>query len=129
MNEKINVYVVQLAGRMLLSGVDRIENTLESKRKLLGCRLVEPVDVQIDGKDFTIWADEEGKLTPHPVLNVFLGDLEKGCFDVICGPCLFTRTGPDGKTLGLNEEDVRSVEHFLDDAHMKLRKAISMKLI
>lgn len=127
--EKITVYSLQLLGRLMLPIVTKMENSLEGMYKLLHCDMVEALDIPANGKTYTLWCDEEGKLKDNQVYTLFVGEPQPGRFDIIAGPVLFTKTGPDGENCGLNAEDIENIKNYVSDAAMKMQKAIAMGLI
>lgn len=76
--------------------------------------LIEPVDI---AKGFTLWVNEEGKLTgktPNKVATA-LYQRKYGAVDIVVGTVVFTGgTDEEGETLGLTDETIQLLQRVTD---------------
>ena len=79
--------------------------------------LIEAIDFEVIGFEYTLWLNEEGKISglPYNDLATYLvaGNLFPG--DYIVGDCIVTGgTGPEGETLSLDEDEVTMLVNLLN---------------
>lgn len=80
-----------------------------------GCETVQIAEIEISGKVFTIWLDEEGKIKRYADPILALDILPKEYHDLILGNVVITGgASEEGDTLGLDEEDVSLIREYLE---------------
>ena len=102
----------------------KMENTLHKLYETLGCEMVEVVTVNIDGKEYDIWCDEEALCKcpiPEPVLPLDDDPTSKN-FRVLFGPVLFANCNEDGEMASLSEEDEEAIRNWVKAKIYVLRK-------
>ena len=67
------------------------EKTLEELYRIIGCDSIDLVRIEVDGKFFDIYCDDEFLLKEKPVPTLFLSDEQ-----VLCGNLVFTTCDKDG---------------------------------
>jgi len=70
------------------------------------------IDDELDSHKIDMWINEEGKFREDfkPVFGLFY---DGKLYDVIVGPCVFSKYDNQGNTLGLNDDDMYQVREFL----------------
>ena len=86
---------------------------LQDAYYLLGCSMVQYLDVIINGKHFDLWCDEEGKLSSKPV-NIKVEQYD----DIIVGNILITKGGDELEAL--TEEDITDIQEWVYNARLDL---------
>ena len=102
----------------------RMENTLEKMYEVLGCDMVEVVTVNINGKDYDIWCDEEALCkanVPEPVLPLSDDPRDRN-FQVIFGPVVFANCNEDGERASLSEKDEAAILPWVTEKIYVLRE-------
>lgn len=92
------------------------ENVLEEMYKIIGCDLVEIVQIKVGGKYFDVYCDEEFLLKEKPVPTLFLSNEQ-----VLCGNLIFTTCDEEGKLGGVTAEDIDKLIDFILVQAVKLR--------
>lgn len=81
---------------------------------------VQAIDLQGKLAGFTLWLNEEGKITGLPFNDIatMLWELSYGAYtDIILGDCVITGgTDDEGETLGLDAEQIDYLEQVIKDA-------------
>lgn len=93
-----------------------LDNTLEEMYRLIGCDLVEVVQVEVDGKFYDVYCDEEFLLKEKPIPTLYLNDKQ-----VLCGNLVFTTCDEEGKLGSVTEEDIDKLIDFILVQAVKLR--------
>ncbi len=84
------------------------EKTLEELYRIIGCDSIDLVRIEVDGKFFDIYCDDEFLLKEKPVPTLFLSDEQ-----VLCGNLVFTTCDEEGKLGGVTEEDICKLIDFI----------------
>lgn len=92
------------------------DNVLSEMYKIIGCDLVEIVQIEVGGKYFDVYCDEEFLLKAKPVPTLFLDDEQ-----VLCGNLIFTTCDTNGKVDEVSEEDIDKLIDFILIQAVKLR--------
>ena len=92
------------------------DNTLEEMYRLIGCDLIDIAQVEVGGKFFDVYCDDEFLLKEKPVPTLFLEDEQ-----VLCGNLVFTVCDKDGKLEDISEEDIDKLIDFILIQAVKLR--------
>ena len=92
------------------------EKELESLREILNCDLVTCTQIQVEGKYFDVWSDDEALLCEKPIPNLYISD------DLILfGNLLFAKSGDDGELVGLNHYEIQLLWKFISEQFPKLQ--------
>ena len=83
------------------------DNVLKDLYKILNCDLVTCVEIEVGGKFFDVWADDEALLKDNPVPNLYVDDKL-----IIFGAVAFAKTGEDGELVGLDSDDIHLLWDF-----------------
>lgn len=92
------------------------DNVLSELYRIIGCALVEVVQVEVEGKFYDVYCDEEFLLKEKPVPTLFLNAEQ-----ILCGNLVFTTCDEDGKLGGVTEEDIDKLIDFILVQAVKLR--------
>ena len=92
------------------------ENTLQEMYKIINCDLVTCTEIEINGKFYDVWSDDEALLKDKPVPTLYINDDL-----VICGNLMFATNDDDGRTTGLTDEDICILINFIFDQKLKLQ--------
>ena len=77
------------------------DNVLKDLYKILNCQLVTCTEIEVNGKLFDVWSDDEALLKDKPAPNLYIdNDL------IIFGSVAFAKTDEEGKLVGLEREEV-----------------------
>lgn len=85
-----------------------IENTLKGLREIIGCRCVACTEIEVAGKNFDVWSDDEALLKENPVPNLYLSDEL-----ILFGNLVFAKHDEEGEILGLTLADVHLLKNIL----------------
>ena len=83
------------------------DNVLHDLYKILNCELVTCVEIQVGGKFFDVWSDDEALLKDKPVPNLYVDDEL-----IFFGSVAFAKTDEDGELIGLNSDDIHLLWDF-----------------
>ena len=83
------------------------DNVLKDLYKILHCDIVTCTQIQVNGKLFDVWSDDEALLKPNPAPNLYVDDEL-----VIFGSVAFAKSDDEGKLIGLEPEEVHLLWHF-----------------
>ena len=97
LSQSIHSYVKQLDS----------EKTLADMRHIIDCELVTCTEIEVEGKYYEVWSDDEALLCDKPVPNLYVCD---GL--IIFGNLLFAKSDDDGETIGLSVEDIRTLKKY-----------------
>ena len=82
-------------------------NVLKDLYKVLNCDLVTCVEIEVGGKFFDVWADDEALLKDKPIPNLYIDDEL-----IIFGSVAFAKTDEDGEIVGLDSDDIHLLWDF-----------------
>ena len=92
------------------------EKELESLREVLDCDLVNCTQIQVEGKKFDVYSDDEALLCDKPIPNLYISD------DLILfGNLIFAKSGDDGELVGLNHYEIQLLWKFISEQFPKLQ--------
>ena len=83
------------------------EKTRADMRHIIDCDLVTCTEIEVEGKYYDVWSDDEALLKLNPVLNLYVCD---GL--IIFGNLLFAKSDDDGETIGLSIDDIRLLKKY-----------------
>ncbi|MBR0061741.1 MAG: hypothetical protein IJP68_09725, partial [Selenomonadaceae bacterium] len=83
------------------------DNVLHDLYKILNCDLVTCVEIEVGGKFFDVWADDEALLKDKPVPNLYIDDEL-----IIFGSVAFAKTDEDGEMVGLDSDEIHLLWDF-----------------
>ena len=92
-------------------------NTLREMYKIIGCSCVTCTVIEIDGKRFDVWSDDEALLVDNPVPNLYIDD-----DTVIFGNLLIAKSNDEGEMLGLDNGESQLLYAFAQLQYPKLLK-------
>ena len=99
-----------------------IENTLESLKKIIGCDYVACTEIEIAGKNFDVWSDDEALLQENPVPNLYINDNL-----ILFGNLIFANHDDEGETTGLTVADIHLIQIFVQKQFQKMKKYFGRK--
>ena len=83
------------------------DNVLQDLYKVLNCELVTCTEIEVNGKLFDVWSDDEALLKYKPVPNLYIDDDL-----IIFGSVAFAKADEEGKLVRLSRDDVQLLWHF-----------------
>ena len=84
-------------------------------RKIIDCQIVTCTEIEIDGKKYDIWSDDEALLVDNPIPTLYIND-----YLVLFGNLIFAISDEEGATKGLTNEDMDRVLKFINRQTPKL---------
>ena len=93
------------------------DNVLKDLYKILNCQLVTCTEIEVNGKLFDVWSDDEALLKDKPAPNLYIDDDL-----IIFGSVAFAKTDEEGKLVGLEREEVHLLWNFAQVQFPKLLK-------
>ena len=91
------------------------DNVLHDLYRILNCQLVTCTEIEINGKFFDVWSDDEALLKSNPAPNLYIDDDL-----IIFGSVAFAKSNEDGKLVGLERDDVHLLWNFAQAQFPKL---------
>jgi hypothetical protein len=83
------------------------DNVLKDLYKILNCELVTCTEIEVNGKFFDVYSDDEALLKSNPVPNLYIDDDL-----IIFGSLAFAKADEDGNLAGLEHDDVHLLWDF-----------------
>ena len=83
------------------------DNVLQDLYKVLNCDMVTCTKIEVDGKRFDVYSDDEALLKDKPAPNLYIDDDL-----IIFGSVAFAKANEEGKLVGLERDDVHLLWHF-----------------
>lgn len=96
------------------------ENVLHDLYNVLNCDLVTCTEIEVAGKLFDVWSDDEALLKDNPVPNLYIDDEL-----IIFGSIAFAKVDDDGELVGLDSDEVHLLWNFYLAQFPKLLNFIS----
>lgn len=93
------------------------EHILQDMYQIIGCKCVTVTEIEVNGKYYDVWSDDEALLVENPVPNLYINDDL-----VIFGNLLITNTNEDGETVGLDDGEPQLLYDFALAQFPKLLK-------
>ena len=91
------------------------DNVLKGLYGILNCELVTCTEIEVNGKLFDVYSDDEALLKDKPAPNLYIDD------DLILfGSVAFAKADKEGKLAGLSHEDVQLLWTFAQAQFPKL---------
>ena len=91
------------------------DNVLQDLYRILNCELVTCTEIEVNGKFFDVWSDDEALLKPNPVPNLYIDDDL-----IIFGSVAFAKSYNEGKLVGLERDDLHLLWDFAQVQFPKL---------
>ena len=91
------------------------DNILHDLYRILNCQLVTCTEIEVNGKFFDVWSDDEALLKPNPVPNLYIDDDL-----IIFGSVAFAKSDDEGKLVGLERDDLHLLWDFAQIQFPKL---------
>ena len=95
------------------------DNVLKDLYKILNCDLVTCTEIEVNGKLFDVWSDDEALLKPNPAPNLYIDDDL-----IIFGSIAFAKADDEGNLVGLCCEEIQLLRKFYLEQFAKLLKFI-----
>ena len=83
------------------------DNVLKDLYRILNCQLVTCTEIEVNGKIFDVYSDDEALLKEKPAPNLYIDDDL-----IIFGSIAFSKADEEGKLVGLSHEDVQLLWNF-----------------
>ena len=83
------------------------DNVLKDLYRILNCDLVTCTEIEVNGKFFDVWSDDEALLKDKPAPNLYIDDEL-----IIFGSVAFAKADDEGKLAGLSREEVHLLWDF-----------------
>ena len=83
------------------------DNVLKDLYRILNCELVTCTEIEVNGKFFDVWSDDEALLKDNPAPNLYIDDEL-----IIFGSVAFAKADDEGKLVGLSREEVHLLWDF-----------------
>ena len=83
------------------------DNVLKDLYRILNCELVTCTEIEVNGKLFDVWSDDEALLKASPAPNLYIDDDL-----IIFGSVAFAKSDEEGKVVGLARDDVHLLWDF-----------------
>ena len=90
-------------------------NVLKDLYRILNCELVTCTEIEVDGKLFDVWSDDEALLKDKPAPNLYIDDDL-----IIFGSVAFAKSDEDGGFVELEREEVHLLWNFAQVQFPKL---------
>ena len=111
MNSKspLKVFTLEVTNNTISPHVRHIspDNVLHDLYKILNCDLVTCVEIEVGGKFFDVWSDDEALLKDKPVPNLYVDDEL-----IFFGSVAFAKTDEDGELVGLDSDEIHLLWDF-----------------
>ena len=91
------------------------DNVLQDLYKVLNCELVTCTEIEVNGKFFDVWSDDEALLKTNPAPNLYIDDNL-----IIFGSVVLAKSDEEGGFVGLEREDVHLLWNFAQVQFPKL---------
>ena len=83
------------------------DNILQDMYRILNCDLVTCTEIEVNGKLFDVYSDDEALLKDKPIPNLYIDD------DIIIfGSVAFAKVDGEGKMVGLTHDDIQLLCKF-----------------
>ena len=83
------------------------DNVLKDLYRILNCQLVTCTEIEVNGKLFDVYSDDEALLKEKPAPNLYIDENL-----IIFGSVAFAKADEEGKLVGLSHDDVQSLWNF-----------------
>ena len=91
------------------------DNVLHDLYRILNCQLVTCTEIEVNGKFFDVWSDDEALLKSNPVPNIYIDDDL-----IIFGSVAFAKADEDGNLVGLSRDNLHLLWNFAQVQFPKL---------
>ena len=78
------------------------DNVLQDLYRIINCELVTCTQIEVNGKLFDVWSDDEALLKDKPAPNLYIDDDL-----IIFGSVAFAKSDEEGKLVGLSHDDIQ----------------------
>ncbi len=92
-------------------------NTLSDMYKIIGCSCVTCTAIEVNGKKYDVWSDDEALLVDNPVPTLYIDDEF-----VIFGNLLIAKSNEEGAMVGLDNGEAPILYFFAKLQYPKLLK-------
>ena len=84
------------------------DNVLKNLYRILNCDIVTCIEIEVNGKFFDVYSDDEALLKDKPIPNLYIDDDL-----IIFGSVAFAKADDDGKLIGISSDDVHLLWDFV----------------
>ena len=98
------------------------DNVLKDLYRILNCQLVTCTEIEVNGKLFDVYSDDEALLKDKPAPNLYIDDNL-----IIFGSVAFAKADDDGNLVGLSRDDVHLLWDFALVQFTKLLKFLKKR--
>ena len=96
------------------------DNVLKELYRILNCELVTCTEIEVNGKLFDVWSDDEALLKDKPAPNLYIDDDL-----IIFGSVVFAKSDEDGGFVELERDEVHLLWNFAQSQFPKLLNFIA----
>ncbi|MBR2734467.1 MAG: hypothetical protein IKN16_12335 [Selenomonadaceae bacterium] len=96
------------------------DNVLNDLYRIINCERVTCTEIQVNGKLFDVWSDDEALLKNNPAPNLYIDN-----DFIIFGSVVFAKSDEDGGFVGLEREEVHLLWNFAQAQFPKLLNFIA----
>ena len=100
---------------LIFPHIKTLQNTLKDMRQIIKCQYVTCTQIDIDGKNYDVWSDDEALMIDKPIPTLYINDDL-----VLFGNLIFATSDNEGATTGLTEEDMDRILKFINHQTPKL---------
>ena len=93
------------------------EHILEDMYEIIGCACVNCTQIEVNGKKYDVWSDDEALLVEKPVPNLYISD-----DIVIFGNLLIAKSDEEGALVGLDYGEAQMLYDFARAQYTKMLK-------
>lgn len=94
-------------------------DTLSEMYKIIGCSCVTCTAIEINGKKYDVWSNDEALLVDNPVPNLYIDD-----DTVIFGNLMIAKSNDEGEMVGLDNGEPQLLYSFAQLQYPKLLKCL-----
>lgn len=98
------------------------DNVLQELYRILKCELVTCTQIEVSGKLFDVWSDDEALLKANPIPNLYITDEL-----IIFGSVALAKSDEEGKVEGLNHAEIQLLWDFALNQFPKLLNFLGVK--
>ncbi len=98
------------------------DNVLQELYRILKCELVTCTQIEVSGKLFDVWSDDEALLKANPIPNLYIADEL-----IIFGSVALAKSDEEGKVEGLNHAEIHLLWDFALNQFPKLLNFLGVK--
>ena len=98
---------IRILALLLEPTLHTFENTLARLREVIGCKCVTCMEIEVAGKVYDVWSDDEALLKENPMPNLFINENL-----ILFGNLIFAKHDEEGETTGLTVSDICLLQKY-----------------